>query len=580
VAKQGKLRNVKLKDLPPIMRRLIQFKPQPGVKYLHAYEKFFDDPARLKGAEEYLKYRGEVTYENNQYLLAIRNLQKTDIFFNVNFVAGNPIANDPKGFVTKMCALTDYDLQRFYKGEQNNFLTVMARGHFKTSARTEAMTLQHILNYQDDAILILSATKELARGFLRSIRLMCQMPEMIGAFSDVLYKDYKNDSPNWTKDALALKRTTARKEYSIETAGLMEGMPVSRHYNIITSDDIETQDLVDNPAIINKLKTRYQMSKYLCTNKTMYNVIGTYYHHKGLLVELRDAKKRNGVPIYDFKKVPCVAPRIVKGKAIYNEDGEPVFLTREQIEEKMAEGLAEFYTQYMCDPAPRRFADFTSDQMKLVPLDQIPKDLFKIVLVDPSGSKNNADPWAILTIGMHRNSKNVHDCNIYITNLVLQEMQTSEAIDTIINAYTGGVRAICIEQMNLDVLSYTVKKEIEAKKNIRLIKDYNLIALHPQGAYRGSKHDRIRTHLTKAFNDGRIHISSAISREFRNRFIAEIDQFPLGEDNTLDALAYIYKALEKLNYEYTTDVVEDNVIYINSYQENVNIAACASPWGY
>jgi hypothetical protein len=567
--KPENIKHYSYKDIPPIMKRLIKFEPQEGVKYRFPYADIMLDETIRQGAEAYLRDRKSCTYENNAYLAAIRKIIKDgDIFFIVNFVAGNPIANDPKGFVVRMSAHTELDMRRFYKKECHNFLTIEARGHFKTSTRTEASSVIHILNHQDDAILLLAAVKKLAKGYLRGIRLMFQMREMIDAFSDVLYDyvDGKSASPCWTADELALKRTTARREYSIETAGLLDGMPVGRHYNIITSDDIETQDLVDNPDMIKKLKSRYKMAKYLCTDYTMYNVVGTYYHHQALLAELTHKKLPNGVLLYKFNKVPAI-----------DKEGVPVFLTKEQIEEKKAEGLDHFYTQYMCDPTPRQLSEFNSSMLKEVEPKDIPKGLFKIMIIDPaSGSPDaqDADSFSVGVLGIDRNHDEVGACDIYITNLSLRPMTIQEAEDEIINMYiaAGTCQALCIEQSNDYALSYHVKKELTARKGITWIDGHNFIGMKSQS--RRDKKEFIKRTLARPFQKGKIHISKSVSYMDRANFKQEMDNFPLGHDDGLDMTSWVYRILDELNFEYMVDYYADtNVIDFNTCQNSLRSSA-------
>jgi hypothetical protein len=303
------------------------------------------------------------------------------------------------------------------------------------------------------------------------------------------------------------------------------------------------------------------MAKYLCTDYTMYNIVGTYYHHLGLLAELTYKKLPNGVLLYKFNKVPATG-----------SDGEPVFLTREQIEEKKAEGLEHYYTQYECDPTPRQLKDFNASMLKEVAPEEVPKGLFKIMIIDPASGKpdtSNADSFAILVFGIDRNKDEVGASDIYITNMVLRPMMIQEAMDEIVGTYiaAGNIQALCVEQSNDYMLSYHIKKELKEKKGIHFVDGHNFIGL--KGQWRKNKKEFIRRTLSRPFQQGKIHMVKSIPLEYRMNYKAEMSNFPLGHDDGLDATSWIYKALEELNFEYLVDYYDDNVVDINSYKKSI-----------
>jgi hypothetical protein len=528
-------------SLRDIYDNLIGFRPQPGVPYMNRYDLLLQKPEIKEGAEEWIRSRGRATYDNNAYLKMIRDLARSDPFFIVHIVAGNPVANDPKGFIVKMCAHALLDLKSFYSGDISMFLDVWSRDHFKSSIKSVAIPIIHALNNPNDAILINSATTKLAQGFLGAIKQILEMPEMIAAFSDILYD---GNSPAWNAEQLLLKRKTKRKEKTFEIAAILEGtMNMSRHYGMIISDDIESWHLAQSPEQLKKLVSGFYMTLSLGSSAgTFLNVIGTFYSKAGILADLVKLKhKDNGEYAFNYRKV-----------SVIDEQGEPVFFTKERLREVQ---LSPHYaTQYLCDLDMETDSKLPPSKLVWVDPKDLPKGMYRIILIDPASGnimRRDGDKWSVMSLGFKSRGDDIKAVDVYLYGLVTKTMTNKEALNEIVKAYINGgtVQAVCVEQIALDMHKHAIKEAIYDETGIDLIEGSSLISVRPKGSGI-SKLARIYNSLSWPLENRRIHVSKAIPRKYSDVLVEEMRDYPyIVHDDNLDNLHYYPQALEKLNYD-------------------------------
>lgn len=192
---------------------------------------------------------------------------------------------------------------------------------------TTAEVVQKILKNPDERIAIFSHTRPIAKGFLRSIKLMFEGSEILKkCFPDILYENPQQESAKWSEDdGLIVKRAGYPKESTLEAWGLLEGMPTSKHFTHRIYDDIETADVVENPDTVTKLINRYNLSQNLGMEGGTHRVVGTTYSHQGILEYLKKKTDINGRNIYQVR----VKPATVDG----TPNGEPVLLSKEKLDE-------------------------------------------------------------------------------------------------------------------------------------------------------------------------------------------------------------------------------------------------------
>lgn len=537
----NKIKQYNIDELPPIMRRLIEFVPVDGVPYFNQYQHFFDDPEVIVAAEQYVSDPDVCDYTNNRYLLEVRNLLSTDPFFIVHIAMGNPFANDEHGFVNRMCAHALNDLQLHYAGIQSLFLDVWAREHYKSSIKTRAIPIIHVFNNPTNTVLIQAANVKLAQTLLAPIKSVLEMKEVTAAYSDILFREMK-DAKKWTESELKFNCDNARGENTFEVAGLLEGQKIGRHYDMILSDDVETLDLARNPDQLAKLKESYYYSLSMMASKSFINVVGTYYSHLGLLVELRDTVWADTKDyMYNYRRVP-----------MRNADGELELFTPEKAR-IVSQDRASCRTQYELDPTPRTDAQFRSEDLKIIEHKDVPANLFKIMIIDPAGNKTrNGDDWFIGCLGFQPNVEHPEALDIFVLDMDLMPMSEIQARQSMVRIYgnNGLIQAVCYEHMGQgDYLGRDIIASIKEECHVELVEDYTLIKLFPQG--RGcDKKTYITRQLAVPFSQGRVYMSTAVAPRFRQRASIEIDQYMVGKDDFMDGLAYYEMALDKVGFRY------------------------------
>jgi phage terminase large subunit-like protein len=530
---------------------LKKFKPRDGFIYKAYYDKILGVKEIREDAEKYINQAGKNKFNhiNNKYLATIRHYLKTDLFFLVNFGIGVD-ANDPKGFVLDKCYEIEADEKSYSDGICDSFHYVWARGHFKSTLITIGATAMYHLNFPEHSTCIFSFKKGNANKFLQAISDIYKMDEVKHAFSDLL-GDIADSKEFCSMDrGLILNRRSRRKERTIETAGLMEGMPTGSHYNVLRFDDIETDDIAESCSQLTKSFSKFQMAQHLgmVTGDTLTTVAGTPYSHMGPIQTIRDLRDVLGIPTY--KTTVCPAE---------DEHGEPVLMTRKQLDKYKV--LNHYRAQMMCDPSPTAGSEFSSRDLLTVVAP--PPGLYQFMIVDPAGDKGDkadGDFWSIMCVGVERTKDEHGYCNVYITDMVIDRFHDQNAIKEIVKMFIRNhdVQAICVEQTNISAVKGWVQQELKEKRGIMLSEKTNtLIALKPQGM--GSKITRIKRGLSTPLSLKKIHISAKIPQLYRQRLNKEMDEFPYGaHDDGIDCLSWYGGILNTLNYNYLIEIKSNN----------------------
>ena len=246
---------------------------------------------------------------------AWKSLCLNDLFSMTHFIMGNPLMNTPFG--VNACKLvqtnnpsTGYDVE------------IWARGHLKSFSMTQGQRIQRILSNPETCALILSYKKAAAERFLFSIMQTLEQPFLTRIFPEILYQRPSSQSPSWSlQNGIVVKRQSAsRKEHTIDTAGLLEGMPTGGHWDDLDYDDVESLDTSRSPDITKSLIEAYEMSKNLGMpdGSTRRRVIGTFYSHSGLLSYLRDKVAHDGTPQHRLRIIPATHDGTRDGRPIFS----------------------------------------------------------------------------------------------------------------------------------------------------------------------------------------------------------------------------------------------------------------------
>lgn len=427
-------------------------------------------------------------------------------------------------------------------------LYLWAREHFKSTLITKIQTMQRVLANPEERIGLFSYSRPIARSFLRTIKHVFESSELLKAcFPDVLFNNPQLEAPKWSEeDGIVVKRKGYFGEATIEAWGLLEGMPTSKHFSGRVYDDIETDVTTSSPEVMEKLIYAFELSQNLGTAEGWHNVIGTTYHHNGLLTLLQEKKAPDGVLIYKISKRPATHDG--------TPNGNPVLLSERRIAELKANPKT-FFPQQLLNPTPQGTASLDPKLLVEVQASDIPKTLYKFMLIDPAGVDRNreGDAWAIGVVGVDPFIDDVGASNIYLLDLVLQPLDEVQAITEVVSMYlrNGRVIKLGVEKVAMNSTEVHVANALRAKGRLVSQETGNLVLLRPAGR---SKQERIERALPWPLAQGRIKISSAIPKAYKDRLKTEMERFPFWHDDGIDMLSYIYDLINDYRFpKHVTD---------------------------
>jgi len=454
-----------------------------------------------------------------------RYLIENDIYFIVRYLLG--IESAEHQFV--------YD--RAMEVQRNNIYTIdlWARAHFKSTLITIALTLQELIKYPKISTCIFSHTSPIAHAFLKSIKNILKT-------DDFLHRLYPDIIPEPTSNLLSDERiimmsNIKRKEPSVMASGLVDGQPTSMHFDRRIYDDIVVPESVSTPDQINKLEERFRLSHNLASHIDIARVIGTRYHYSDLFEKLLNEK-------------PWV-PRIYPAE---DKDGEPVFLTKEQLEDKRNKMGSYIYNcQMMLDPQSDQTRIFKEENINYYT--EMPKNISKkMILVDPAISQNklSACYFVSMVVGVAGDRLYVLD---YFSGIgVLPKTQA----DVIYNQKLKHNAKIGIELVGYQ---QALKYAVEDKFKNEGMPVPTIEELKPLRA----KADRI-IGLQPYFENNQIYI-----RPEHKELIAEITQYPYYKyKDHIDVLAYFPQYLKLKHERFDKSSNMSNNIRRNISGNNIN----------
>jgi hypothetical protein len=508
------------------------FAPLPGVTYQNDYRRI---------ALEVL-IRGDGEYERAEY----RRIASTDLFFLVYFIKGvtggfgRQSANHP--FVVDACRhVQEIEANR---AEHRNVLWLWAREHFKSTIITTALNIQRILNNPEITIAVFSHTRPAAKAFLREIKQTFETSIFLKfLFPDVLWGDPEKQAPKWSEDdGIVVNRRSTRKESTVEAWGLLEGMPVGKHFDIRDYDDVSTDQLVESPETILKLKSRYDMSINLGTSEGLSDTVGTTYHHQDVLMYLAEKKDVDGNALYHVSKKPATHDGTPSGK--------PVLLSERRMKELQA-NKQHFYSQQLLDPTPQGAQKLNPSLLLRTPRSKLPEKMWKFMTVDPAGvresDKRDGDAWSIAVFGVSPYLSDVGMSEVYLLELVAEPLGLVEAMKTIVEMYCrhGRVQRLAVEKVGMSMMEVHIQSALKARGKNVTIDNGMLQVVRPEGR---SKEQRILGALEMPLLNGKLHIVEGVKEGYLERLYTEMTKFPYWHDDILDGWAYLFDVLRDFRF--------------------------------
>ena len=515
-----------IEDIKTITINEVEFTPLEGVNYR------FD----------YVKMAVAIAKGEYDQLSVYRKVILNDLFFIVYFVMGIKTANCT--FVVNACKEVE-------DGPPTGTLDVWAREHYKSVIITIAETLQFHLdsenNGNDKCTGIFAYVRPVAKAFLRSIKMLCETSDLLKAcFPEVLWEKPETQAPKWSEDdGLIFKRkSAARKESTIEAWGLIEGMPTSRHFDRRIYDDIETDDIAENPQQLNKCFSKFEMSENLGMEGGVERIIGTFYSHSGPIVMIQNKKGIDGKLMYKT--------RIKAATVDATPNGKPVLLSQERLDKLKVS--AHFNSQQLCDPTPSHDVKLDSSLLKEIEPEDIPDNLFKFMTIDPAGDNENGavgDSWGIHIVGVEPQMDDLGASNVYILDSYVDVLGETEAVNLLGTMYqrNGLIQQVGYERLgNITPAWLHHFTNMLHNRGIRLSKEAkNLVVLKHGGR---NKKRRITEALQLPLLNGKIHISTTIPAAHRRMLKDEMDKHPIWKDDGIDSLSYIYDLMEDFGFKY------------------------------
>ena len=293
------------------------------------------------------------------------------------------------------------------QAQPDGHLDLWGRGHYKSTIITFGKTVQDILaSHGEDPLPqwagleptfgIFSHTRPIAKAFLRQIKTEFQRNELLKElFPDILYEAPERQSPRWSEDAgIIVRRQSNPKEATVEAWGLVDGQPISKHYNVLLWDDVVTKESVGSPEMIKKTTEAWELSLNLGDEQPRLRGIGTRYHFADTY---RTILERG-----------ALKPRIHTATEDGQMTGVPVLLTRGQLDQKIRDmGPYTASAQLFQNPIADSKQTFQRDWLAHRYQSDIGwEPMTRVLLCDPANSKVKKSDYttmAVIGLGEDRN---------------------------------------------------------------------------------------------------------------------------------------------------------------------------------
>lgn len=414
-------------------------------------------------------------------------------------------------------------------------LTLMPRGHFKTSVATIGRNLQKVMRNPNERILLANETSTNAQRFLSAIRQHVESNRKFRAvYSHRLPKDTRKMA-HWNNESLSFPRTWMGPEPTIDTCG-MTGAMTSRHYTHLCVDDPISEEATKSAAVMQNVITRIDkiVSLMVKPEEDTFDLTGTRW---AVFDVYSWFQKSYGKKLARFVRAAI-------------EDGEPIFPelisleTLAQARTNMGEYM--FSCLYMNNPRVSDMQDFNvqdlmfwrwsadGESVVLYNTDGEASKLWHIsqlditVTVDLAVSeKITSDRNAVITVGASPDGEAI------VLDCFAKRCSPLEVIEHLFwihdkyHARAYGIESVAYQK----AFKYFLRAEMEKRGVYMNIEDVKALP-SKRGTGNNTKELRIRglqpiLATRRLYVDPKMHI-------LRN----EMADFPLGEhDDALDALS-------------------------------------------
>lgn len=346
-----------------------------------------------------------------------------------------------------------------FQFEHPENLQLCFRGAGKSTTCTEVKVIHLLLKNPNLRILIASKTLQNACGFLKNIKshfeTNTRLREIFGQ-----YYDAKRVGKWDEREIEVLPRTIVAKEASVTCVGV-EGTVVSKHYDVIISDDLVDED--NSRTKVQRDKTRTWFYNTLMPtleppdenvpHRGEHHMLGTRYHYDDLYGHLikHELKKHHQI-------IPALDP---KGRSPWPKK----YPAKWFLERRKRAGLIIFNAQYQCDTEAMKGEIFQYDYCQQLAEEDWPelKSLRVFMGVDLAISEEEkADKFAIVVIGVNKDKS-----AYYVLDYFEDQLRFSAQTKKIIEYYKRWKPIRCgIETNQYQAAQYQTLREVD--KDLRL----------------------------------------------------------------------------------------------------------------
>lgn len=190
-----------------------------------------------------------------------------------------------------------YERVREVESAPDGYLDLWFRAGYKSSIITFGLTIQDILKDPEVTIGIFSHTRPISKAFGNQVKREFEGNQFLkDLFPDILYQEPHKESPKWSlDDGIIVKRKTNPKEATLESWGLVDSQPTSKHFKCMVYDDVVVRESVTTPEMILKTNEAFSISLNLGAENCRRRFIGTRYHSRDTyyyIIENKTAKPR------------------------------------------------------------------------------------------------------------------------------------------------------------------------------------------------------------------------------------------------------------------------------------------------
>lgn len=315
---------------------------------------------------------------------------------------------------------------REVQAEPDGYLDLWSRDARKSTTITFALTIQDILRDPEITVGLFSHTKAIAKGFVNQIKREFEHNEKLKTiFDDILYADPQNQASSWSLDnGLIVKRKNNPKEPTLFAAGVVDGQPTGMHFSLRVMDDVVTAESVSTPEQMQKTIDALDLADNLGSKGGRVRMIGTRY-------KLGDAYQ-----IYIERGI--VKPRIYPATDDGTVDGNPVFLTRQEWEDKLQrQSPSIIASQMLQNPMASDSVIFQPDWFRMWPADkELP--VFDAIFLSVDGAfsiKETADDSCLLPLGLFKAIEGSPKYSVMVLDCYMERVAYPELRDEILKQY-------------------------------------------------------------------------------------------------------------------------------------------------